>query len=103
MQRLSKVSTLVLVCLIALGFAACSTNQPVGEQLDDAAINAAIEAKYAAATNLNPFNIDVGVVNGVVTLSGVVEGQSNLEDAVRIARETNGVTRVINNLQIEAD
>lgn len=101
MQRLSKVSTLVLVCLIALGFAACSTNQPVGEQLDDAAIHAEIKGKYAASTILNPFNIDVGVHDGVVTLAGIVEGQENVDEAIRIARETGGVTRVVSNLQIE--
>jgi hyperosmotically inducible periplasmic protein len=101
MQRLTKISTLALVCLVALGFAACSTNQPVGEQLDDAAIHASIKAEYAASGDLNPFNIDVSVHDGVVTLAGIVEGQENVNEAIRIARETDGVTRVVSNLQIE--
>jgi hyperosmotically inducible protein len=84
----------------ALGTAGCSTTQTVGEQIDDAAIVTAVKAKLAADTDVAALNIDVDSNEGVVTLSGRVDSSTESAEAERLARGTDGVKRVINNLKV---
>jgi osmotically-inducible protein OsmY len=45
--------------------------------------------------------IDVDTTDSVVTLTGTVESNQERERAVRLARETAGVTRVVDKLQLK--
>jgi hypothetical protein len=72
----------------------------IGESRDDASITAAIKAKLSADGDINPFNIDVDTNEGVVTLTGVVAKQVARMQAERVARETDGVRRVINLIKV---
>ncbi|HVS13083.1 MAG TPA: BON domain-containing protein [Thermoanaerobaculia bacterium] len=89
---------------VALGaglvFAACSTTQPVGVQVGDSATATKIAAKLAADPEVNPFNVDVDVNEGVVRLSGTVEDPEAKVQAERLARDTAGVRRVINEIEL---
>jgi hyperosmotically inducible protein len=93
MIRISVVC-LALVALVALG--ACSSTRTPGTQVDDAAITAAVKAKLTADTDINPFNIDVDTNEGVVTLQGRVEKEEARTKAEQLARDTDGVKRVVN-------
>ncbi len=86
--------------VIAITVAACSTTRSIGEQVSDASITSMINAKFAADPEVNPFEIDVDTRAGVVTLSGFVETEIERSEAEDLARDTNGVTRVVNKLQI---
>ena len=86
-----------LALLLALG--ACSSTQTAGNQVDDAAITAAVKAKLATDGDINPFNIDVDTNEGVVTSKGVGEGKARTK-AEQLARETEGVRRVINLVKV---
>jgi hyperosmotically inducible protein len=86
---------LALVALLSVA-AGCSSTQTAGQQVDDATITAAVKAKLAADGDINPFNIDVDTNNGVVTLQGQVAKAEARSKAEEHARETDGVTRVIN-------
>ena len=97
-----RLAMLVPALLLAFVFVACSTNQPPNDQLDDSAITASIKAKYATDDDVKAHNIDVDTVNGVVTLSGVVDTAEEKAKAARIAAETDGVRRVNNTLQIKS-
>lgn len=94
--------TLVLALAVAglIGLAACSTTQPVSEQIDDAVITAAVKAKLLADPQVAGFNIDVNTNEGVVTLAGRVETASESRHAAELAADTDGVRRVINNLSV---
>ncbi|HEX2252668.1 MAG TPA: BON domain-containing protein [Thermoanaerobaculia bacterium] len=96
---------IILGMLIALAsvslLAACSTNRPVDEQLDDAGITAAINAKLAEDTDVSMFAIDVDTMDGVVTLSGTVDSDEARREAERIARSQGGVTRVVSRIRVE--
>lgn len=87
-----------LVALLSLG--ACASNQTAGEAVDDAAITAKVKSKLAADPEINPFNIDVDTRDGVVTLSGTVEKAEARSEAEDLARGTDGVRRVVNNIQV---
>jgi hyperosmotically inducible protein len=95
--RASLVCCAVMV-LLALG--ACSSTRTPGTQVDDAAITAAVKAKLAADGDINPFNIDVDTNEGVVTLQGRVEKEAARSKAEELARETDGVKRVINLVKV---
>ena len=59
-----------------------------------------IQAKYFLDADVKGRHIDVDTKNGVVTLKGTVENTQQKLEAEQIARETEGVTRVINQLAI---
>jgi hyperosmotically inducible protein len=46
-------------------------------------------------------NIDVDTRNGVVTLNGAVGTPAARDMAMNLARETDGVTQVVNNLKVD--
>jgi osmotically-inducible protein OsmY len=67
-------------------------------------ITTKIQAQYFADSDVKPWNVDVTTASGgVVTLEGAVDGEQARDEAVRIARETEGVTRVENRLRVEND
>ncbi len=91
---------LALILVVVASLAACSSTQTVGTQLDDAAITTAVKAKLAADGDINPFNIDVDTNEGVVTLQGRVEDAAARTKAEQLARETDGVKRVVNLIKV---
>jgi osmotically-inducible protein OsmY len=68
----------------------------------DAWIDGKIEVSYTLNRYLNPFAIDTEVENGVVTLTGEVDSQIDKDLAEEIAKVTEGVTEVRNELVVEA-
>ena len=67
-------------------------------------ITTKIQAQYFASPEVKPWNIDVTTnSSGVVILSGEVEQAADRDEAVRIARDTEGVTRVENRLRIKGE
>jgi hyperosmotically inducible protein len=83
--------------LVAAG---CSSTQTVGEELDDATITTKIEAKMAGDPDVSAFNVDVDTNEGVVRLSGTVERPEAKAEAEKLARETEGVRQVINDIKV---
>src|SRR5262245_48744825 len=81
----------------------CRTNETPEAQVKDARITATVKAKLAS--DLKPqtlTNVAVNVTNGVVTLSGLVSGAEEKRRAEEIARGVEGVARVNNELQVQA-
>lgn len=72
----------------------------IGDKLSDAGITAAIKAKMLADTTVSGLKIDIDTANGVVTLNGDVKSGIEKRRAVQIARETDGVKSVKDNLKI---
>jgi hyperosmotically inducible protein len=67
-------------------------------------ITTKIQAQYFVNPEVKPWNIDVTTASdGTVTLRGEVDGAADGEEAVRIARATEGVTRVENQLRVSGD
>ena len=71
-------------------------------QRPDAWITTKIQAKYFIDGDVKGRRIDVETNNGVVTLRGTVETPQEKEQAEIIARETDGVRRVQNQLTVGA-
>ena len=73
----------------------------LGQKVDDATITASVKSKLIADPTVGGLKIDVDTRDGVVTLSGPVKNQTEKDTAVRIARETNGVKDVQDNLTLQ--
>jgi hyperosmotically inducible periplasmic protein len=66
------------------------SDQPV----DDTWITTKVKSSLLADSDVSGLDIEVETVNGVVTLSGEVEQQAQIDRAARIARDIEGVTDV---------
>ena len=66
----------------------------------DAGITTAVKSKLAADDTVKAYKVDVDTHSKVVTLSGDVETQAQREHAVLIARNTDGVADVIDQLRV---
>lgn len=79
-----------------------SATRSAGRAVDDGWIKSKIYAQYLADWNtvLNDSDIDVDVNNNMVTLSGTVKTAEAKAKAVSIARSTEGVKGVKDNLRV---
>jgi len=71
-----------------------------GDVISDAALTAAIKTKFLADTTVSGLKIDVDTSNGVVTLNGTISNAAERRKALEIARGTDGVKSVKDNLKI---
>ena len=74
--------------------------ETIGESLDDAWIHAKIVAKLIGDAQTPERKINVDVVNNEVTLRGTVDTPEAKSEAERIAKETDGVKKVVNQLKV---
>jgi osmotically-inducible protein OsmY len=72
----------------------------VGSTLEEAALTTKIKAKMALDDLVKARSIDVTTRGTTVTLSGVVESKTEHDRAMALARETDGVTDVIDNMKM---
>ena len=86
---LGAVSAVVLAFTVA-----CSQS--------DAGITTAVKSKLAADDMVKAYKVDVDTANKVVTLSGVVETAAQRDRAVTLARNTEGVGDVIDQLRVDS-
>jgi osmotically-inducible protein OsmY len=71
-----------------------------GAAVTDAAITSAVKAKFLADATVKGLQIDVDTDAGVVTLNGTVASRPEADRAMMLARNTEGVKRVIDNLKV---
>lgn len=81
-----------------------ATGRATGRAIDDGWIKSKIYAQYLADWNtvLNDSDIDIDVENNVVTLNGTVKSAEAKAKAVAIAKATDGVKSVRDNLKVAA-
>jgi hyperosmotically inducible protein len=73
----------------------------VGQAVDEAALTSKIKAKMVLDDSIKARAIDVTTNGSVVTLSGTVGSKAEHDRAMALARETAGVTQVIDRLIIQ--
>lgn len=76
------------------------TGDNIGSSLDDAWIHTKIVTKLIGNTDTPERKINVDVVNNVVTLRGTVDTAEQKAEAERVAKDTEGVKRVVNQLKV---
>ena len=79
-----------------------AAGEKVGGALDNARIVTVINGKYVADRDLSALKINVDADNGVVPLTGTAGSVDLIGRAIALALNTDGVTRVIGLLKVEA-
>jgi hyperosmotically inducible periplasmic protein len=78
-----------------------ASSESIKDELKDASITTRIKAEFVKDKAVGAANIKVDTDDrGVVTLSGNAKSQAEAEQAVRIARNTRGVTSVKNEIAV---
>jgi hyperosmotically inducible protein len=105
---MNKRSThLLRATLFAVGAfvvtAGCATSRAPAAQADDAALAMRVGARLTADPDVRRYEIDVDVLNEVVTLRGIVGTEEERTEAENIAARTPGVERVRNLIELESE
>ena len=87
--------------LIALvGCAGSRTQESTGEYIDDSVITSKVKSAFANDVQVDALNIKVTTFKGTVQLSGFAKNRQEINRAVQLARSTDGVKSVKNNIQL---
>ena len=103
MRQFKRFSAFFSAVLLAttMGCAATSTREGTGEYLDDTAITAKVKAAMLHASGLNSGDINVETFRAVVQLSGFVNSQPQMYQAVQVAQGVGGVKSVKNDMRLK--
>ena len=72
----------------------------VGEFLSDAELTGKIRSKMALDDSVRARTIEVSTTDGIVTLAGTIASVGEHDQAVRLARDTKGVKRVVDHMKV---
>jgi osmotically-inducible protein OsmY len=99
----NKLAAVFLAILMAflLGCASTATKEGTGEYLDNAVITTKVKAALFDEPTLKSAEINVETFKSVVQLSGFVRSQANIDKAVEIAGQIEGVKSVKNDMQLK--
>jgi hyperosmotically inducible protein len=68
--------------------------------LSDGSLTTKIKAKMALDDSVKALDIDVDTSGSTVTLTGVVDTEAQRQRALQLARETAGITQVVDRLRV---
>ena len=71
-----------------------------GRALSEGSLTAKIKAKMALDDSVKALDLDIDTNGSVVTISGVVSTEAERAKALQLAKETEGVTQVVDRMQI---
>lgn len=96
-------SSLLAILLITtvIGCAGSATQESTGEYIDDTWITTKVKASLVDDPDVKAREVNVETFKGVVQLSGFVESQEAMDQAVIIARSIEGVVSVKNDMTIK--
>jgi hyperosmotically inducible periplasmic protein len=93
-----KLSFIAIVAALVISLTGCERRSAT-----DATITTTVKNRLAADPTTSAARINIDTSNGVVTLSGAVPTAAEKSEAERIARNTQGVTQVVNNITVEQE
>lgn len=97
--NLKKLLIASVISMPLIAFAA--DGDPVSTKLSDSVITAKVKAEFAKDKTVSATDIKVETDSkGLVQLSGTAKSQAEAEQAVKIAKNTKGVTAVKNDIVV---
>jgi len=85
---------IVLLALVVMGCAATPTERSTGEVIDDSALTTKVKAVLVGDPMVSALAISVSTFKGVVSLTGIVNSESERKRAIQLAEELAGVREV---------
>jgi osmotically-inducible protein OsmY len=98
------IKSWVMVIALLAGLAACTatpTRESTGELIDDSAITTRIKSAMIRDSDVAASNISVETFRGTVRLSGFASTAREADKAEQIARNTQGVKSVKNDIRVQ--
>lgn len=103
MKKLNSIFLLFAsIAIVSIfGCASSATQESTGQYVDDSAITAKVKTAIFNEPTLKSKEINVETFKGRVQLSGFVNSQSDINQAVALARTVGGVTSVANDMRLK--
>lgn len=103
-MRLAHRFTTILSGVMIAALVACAptaTREGTGEYIDDTLITGKVKAALAADPDVKATEINVETFKGNVQLSGFVNSPENVQKAVELTRQIEGVKSVKNDMRVK--
>lgn len=102
MKNLYKLTSFILAVCIVVGVAGCtpSSGREAETIASDVWISSKVDSALIADPEVSGLDIQVETFHGVVQLSGFVETEAQVQEAIDVARSVEGVKKVISNLVV---
>ncbi len=97
---LATTLTVLTLATATTGCAVSRGQQSVGAYVDDAAITAAVKARFVDNKNVDAVSIKVETLNGTVLLSGFAKSGAERTVAESLAWKVDGVKQVKNEIVV---
>jgi osmotically-inducible protein OsmY len=103
MHSIKKLTALlgIAVLLAVSGCASTRTHEGTGQYVDDSVITTKVKTAILAEPGLKVSEINVETFKGIVQLSGFVSTRSDVDSAIRVAKNVDGVKSVKNDMQLK--
>ncbi|MEO8342946.1 MAG: BON domain-containing protein [Gallionella sp.] len=96
-----SVFLMTFALLFSLGCASTPKQESTGEFVDDSVITTKVKAAIIKESTLKATEIKVETFKGVVQLSGFVSSQAEMNKAVEVARNVDGVESVKDDMRLK--
>lgn len=102
-QRISffRLVVFLVVLTTMLGCAGNRTRESTGQYVDDSALTTKVKTALLADKEVSGRQVEVETFKGIVQLSGFVDSSIQKQKAEQIARRTQGVKEVKNDLIVK--
>lgn len=103
MKNLNKYAVVFFAVIVAslLGCASTATQEGTGEYIDNTLITTKAKAAIFNEPTLKSAEINVETFKGVVQLSGFVNSQADIDKAVEVVQQIEGVKSVKNDMKLK--
>jgi len=103
MTTIKRISTILAAFAMAttLGCASTAKSEGTGEYVDDSVITAKVKTAIFEEPTLKSAEINVETFKGAVQLSGFVRSQDNVNKAIVVAKNVEGVKSVKNDMRVK--
>jgi osmotically-inducible protein OsmY len=101
-RSMLRAAAVAAVALVIAGCSSTPTSSSTGEWFDDSWITTKVKTQLIGDTSVSGTSINVETFRGVVQLSGFAATQAEVDRAVKLAREVNGVKSVKNDIRLRA-
>ena len=104
MKNIMSLGMAIVLATAAAGFTGCAGNryqESTGEHIDDAAITGRVKSALGKDTEYKYSDVKVTTFKGTVQLSGFVNQRAQKSRAAELAKSTEGVKEVVNNITVK--
>ena len=103
MNTIKTLTALVATTMLlgTLGCASTRTHEGTGQYVDDSVITTKVKSAILGEPGLKVSEINVETFKGVVQLSGFVSTRTDIDSAIKLAHNVDGVKSVKNDMQLK--